>query len=145
MSTCDPYHLWHKLLSGRTLYGEVRRTRVDGRDLASTYVLRPLTIALSQILEKQSSRSLRRYSRLHWRRQRRRRRLEVCADGCTMVNIWTDPIIHDLFVYVSMGMNVSTKRKDNKMIMERKKHDNQKWNITRILEFQIRDKSENEE
>ena len=29
----------------------VRRTGVDRRDLASTYVLRPLTIALSQILE----------------------------------------------------------------------------------------------
>ena len=29
----------------------VRRTRVDGRDLASTYVLHPLTIALSQISE----------------------------------------------------------------------------------------------
>ena len=29
----------------------VRRTGVDGRDLASNYVLRPLTIALSQISE----------------------------------------------------------------------------------------------
>ena len=29
----------------------VQRTGVDGRDLASTYVLRPLMIALSQILE----------------------------------------------------------------------------------------------
>ena len=35
-------------------------------------------------------------------------------NGCTMVDIRTDPIIHDLFVYVSMGMNVSMKRKDNK-------------------------------
>ena len=39
-------------------------------------------------------------------------RLEIRASGCTMVNIRTDPIIHDLFVYVSMGMNVSTKQKD---------------------------------
>ena len=62
-----------------------------------------------------------------------------------MVNIQTGPIIHDLFVYVSMGMNVSTKRKDNKTFMEHKKHDNQKWNITRILEFWIGDKSENGE
>ena len=52
-----------------------------------------------------------------------------------MVNIRTDPIIHDLFVYVSMGMNVSIKRKDNKMVMGHKKHNNQKWNITRSPEF----------
>ena len=44
-------------------------------------------------------------------------RLEVRANGCTMVNIRTDPIIHDLFVYVSMGMYVSTKQKDNKMVI----------------------------
>ena len=62
-----------------------------------------------------------------------------------MVDIRTGPIIHDLFVYVSMGMYVSTKRKDNKMVMEHKKHNNPKWNITRILEFWIRDKSENGE
>ena len=109
------------MLSGRTLHGVVWRTGVDGRDLASTYVLRPLTIALSQILGKWSSWSLRRYSGVH---RRRRSRLEVRADGCTMVNIRTGPIIHDLFVYVSMGMNVSTKRKDNKTVMEHKKHDN---------------------
>ena len=48
-----------------------------------------------------------------------------------MVDIQTDPIIHDLFVYVSMGMNVSTTRKDNKTVMG---HNNQKWNITRSLE-----------
>ena len=60
-----------------------------------------------------------------------------------MVNIQTGPIVHDSFVYVSMEMYVSTKRKDNKTVMEHKKHDNLKWNITRILEFQIRDKSEN--
>ena len=36
-----------EVLSGRTLHGDVWRTGVDGRDLASTYVLRPLTIALS--------------------------------------------------------------------------------------------------
>ena len=62
-----------------------------------------------------------------------------------MVNIQTGPIIHDLFIYVSMGMKVSMKRKDNKMVMEHKKHNNQKWNITRSLEFWIRDKSENGE
>ena len=44
-----------------------------------------------------------------------------------------------------MGMYVSMKKKDNKMVMEHKKHNNPKWNITRILEFQIRDKSENGE
>ena len=52
-----------------------------------------------------------------------------------MVDIQTDPIIHDLFVYVSMGMNVSTKRKDNKTVMGHKKHNNQKWNITRSAKF----------
>ena len=62
-----------------------------------------------------------------------------------MVNIRTSPIIHDLFVYVSMGMNVSTKRKDNKTVMEHEKHDNQKWNITRSPEFQTGDKSGNGE
>ena len=62
-----------------------------------------------------------------------------------MIDIRTGPIIHDLFVYVSMGMYVSMKRKENKMVMEHKKHNNPKWNITRILEFQIRDKSENGE
>ena len=52
-----------------------------------------------------------------------------------MVDIQTDPIIHDLFVYVSMGMNVTTKWKDNKTVMGHKKHNNQKWNITRSPEF----------
>ena len=131
------------MLSSRTLHGDDRGTGVDRRDLASTYVLRPLMIALSQILGKQSSWSLRRYSRVHQRRRRRQSRLEVRADGCTMIDIRTGPIIHDLFVYVSMGMNVSMKRKDNKTVMEHKKHDNQKWNITRIPEFWIGDKSEN--
>ena len=71
-------------------------------------------------------------------------RLEVHANGCTMVNIQTDPIIHDLFIYVSLGMNVSTKRKD-KTVMGHNKHNNPKWNITRSPEFWIRDKSENGE
>ena len=62
-----------------------------------------------------------------------------------MVDIRTGPIIHDLFVYVPMGMNVSTKRKDNKTVMEHKKHDNQKWNITRSPEFWTGDKSGNGE
>ena len=52
-----------------------------------------------------------------------------------MVDIRTDPIMHDLFVYVSMGMNVTTKRKDNKMVMGHKKPNNQEWNITRSPEF----------
>ena len=52
-----------------------------------------------------------------------------------MVDIRTELIIHDLFVYVSMGMNVSAKRKDNKTVMGHKKHNNQKWNITRSPEF----------
>ena len=72
-------------------------------------------------------------------------RLEVHANRCTMVNIRTDPIIHDLFVYVSMGMNVSTKRKDNKTIMGHNKHNNQKWNITSSLKFWIGDESKNGE
>ena len=62
-----------------------------------------------------------------------------------MVDIQTSPIIHDLFIYVSMGMYVSMKRKDNKTVMEHKKHDILKWNITRIPEFRIRDKSKNGE
>ena len=62
-----------------------------------------------------------------------------------MVDIQTGPIIHDLFVYLSMGMNVSMKRKDNKTVMEHKKHDSQKWSIVRIPEFWIGDKSENGE
>ena len=44
-----------------------------------------------------------------------------------------------------MGMYVSTKEKDNKTVMEYKKHDNLKWNITRIPEFCIGDKSKNGE
>ena len=62
-----------------------------------------------------------------------------------MVDIRTDPIIHDLFIYVSMGMNVSTKWKDNKTVMGHNKHNNQKWNITRSSELRIGDKSENGE
>ena len=41
-----------------------------------------------------------------------------------------------------MGMYVSTKRKDNKMVMEHEKLDNPKWNITRIPEFRIGDNGE---
>ena len=62
-----------------------------------------------------------------------------------MVDIRTDPIIHDLFIYVSMGMNVSTKRKDNKAVMGHNRHYNQKWNITRSSKLRIGDKSENRE
>ena len=72
-------------------------------------------------------------------------RLEVRTNGCTMVDIRTDPIIHDLFIYVSMGMYVSTKRKDKKTVMGHNKHNNQKWNITRSLEFWIGDGSDNRE
>ena len=32
-------------------------------------------------------------------------------------------------------MNVATKRKDNKTVMGHKKHNSQKWNITRSLDF----------
>ena len=46
-----------------------------------------------------------------------------------MVDIRTGPIIHDSFIYVSMGMYVFTKKKDNKTVMEHKKHDNPKWNM----------------
>ena len=42
-------------------------------------------------------------------------------------------------------MYVSTKRKDNKMVMEHKSNDNLKQIITRIPEFWIGDKSENGE
>ena len=42
-------------------------------------------------------------------------------------------------------MYVSTKKKDNKMVMEHKSNNNLKQNITRVLEFWIRDKSENGE
>ena len=62
-----------------------------------------------------------------------------------MVDIRTDPIIHDLFVYVSMGMNVSMKWKDNKTVIGHNKHNNPKQNITRSPEFWIEDKSENGE
>ena len=62
-----------------------------------------------------------------------------------MVDIRIDPIIHDLFIYISMGMNVSTKWKDNKTVMGHNKHNNQKWNITRRSEFWIGDKYENGE
>ena len=54
-------------------------------------------------------------------------------------------IIHDLFVYVSMGMNVSMKQKDNKTVMGYNRHYNQKWNITRSSELRVGDKSENGE
>ena len=50
-----------------------------------------------------------------------------------------------VFVYVSMGMNVSTKRKDNKTVMGHNRHYNKKGDITRSLELWIRDKSENGE
>ena len=35
------------MLSDGTIHGDIQRTGVNGRDLASTYMLRPLTIALS--------------------------------------------------------------------------------------------------
>ena len=34
-----------------------------------------------------------------------------------------------------MGMYVSTKKKDNKTVMEHKSNNNLKWNITRVPEF----------
>ena len=39
------------LLSDGTIHRDIWRTGVDGQDLASTYVLCPLTMALSQISE----------------------------------------------------------------------------------------------
>ena len=39
------------LLSDRTIHGVSREPELDKRDLASTYILRPLMIALSQISE----------------------------------------------------------------------------------------------
>ena len=50
-----------------------------------------------------------------------------------------------VFVYVSMGMNVSTNRKDNKTVMGHNRHYNQKGDITRSPELWIGDKSENGE
>ena len=50
-----------------------------------------------------------------------------------------------VFVYVSMGMNVSTKWKDNKTVMGHNRHYNQEGDITRSSELQIGDKSENGE
>ena len=49
-----------------------------------------------------------------------------------------------VFVYVSMGMNVSTKWKDNKTVMGHNRHYNQKGDNK---EFRVRigDKSENGE
>ena len=44
-----------------------------------------------------------------------------------------------------MGMNVSTKRKDNKTVMGHNRHYNQKGNITRTWELRIGDKSKNGE
>ena len=82
---------------------------------------------------------------IFWSTPEKMERLDVHTNGCTIVDIWTDPIIHDLFVYVSMGMNVSTKWIDNKTVMGHNKHNNQKWNIKRSLEFWIGDKSENGE
>ena len=49
-----------------------------------------------------------------------------------------------VFVYVSMGMNISTKRKDNKTIMGYNKHYNQKGN-NKEFGVWIGDKSENGE
>ena len=60
-----------------------------------------------------------------------------------MVDIRTDPIII-VFIYVSMGMNVSTKWKDNKTVMGHNKHYNQKGN-NKEFGVQIGDKSENGE
>ena len=40
-----------------------------------------------------------------------------------------------VFVYISMGMNVSTKWEDNKMVMGYNRHYNQRRDITRSSEF----------
>ena len=52
-----------------------------------------------------------------------------------MVDIPTDPIIHDCVCICIQGMNVSTKRKDNKTVMGHNRHYNRKRDITRSLEF----------
>ena len=49
-----------------------------------------------------------------------------------------------VFVYVSMGMNVSTKRKDNKTVMGYNRHYNQKGD-SKEFGVWIGDKSENGE
>ena len=49
-----------------------------------------------------------------------------------------------VFVYVSMGMNVSMKRKDNKTVMGHNKHYNQKGN-NKEFRVWIEDKSGNRE
>ena len=51
-----------RVLSDRTIHGDIWRTRVDRRDLASTYVLRPLTITLSQISEYRDHRGIPEYT-----------------------------------------------------------------------------------
>ena len=81
----------------------VWRTGVDGRDLASTYVLRPLTITLSQIFGVMEFKEFTKIFRSTPEETEKMERLEVCTNGCTMVDIQTDPIIHDLFVYVFHG------------------------------------------
>ena len=54
-----------------------------------------------------------------------------------MVNIRTELSYMIVFVYVSMGMNVSTKWKDNKTVMGHNKHYNRKRNNK---EFQSSDR-----
>ena len=62
-------------------------------------------------------------------------RLGVCAMGA-LWSIYELVLSYmTLFVYVSLGMNVSTKRKDDKTVMGYKKHKHQEWNITRSPEF----------
>ena len=65
-----------------------------------------------------------------WSRLEKTEETEVCEDGCTLS-------IYELilsYMMRSLGMYVSTKKKDNK-VMGYKRNDTWKWSITRVLDF----------
>ena len=62
-----------------------------------------------------------------------------------MVDIRTNPIIHDFVRICFHGNECIYEKERYKTVMGHKKHNDQKWNITRSPEFQIGDKSENGE
>ena len=130
------------VLSSRTLHGEVRRTRVDGKGLGFNLCVAP---PHNRVVPNFGVMEFTEFTKVFHSIPER---AEKTRGSCRWVHYgrYTNWCYHTwLFVYVSTGMYVSTKGKDNKTVMEHKKHDNQKWNITRIPEFQIRDKSENGE
>ena len=94
----------------------VRRTGVDGKGLGFNLCVAPPQDHIVPNFGVTESQSSRRYSGVFWRRWRRQRRLEVRAEGCTMVDIQLILSYMIVFVYVSMGINVSMKRKDNKTV-----------------------------